>query len=606
MRFCEIFGNLPVTTKEIFLIAVYEYPYMEIDREQIREAAIRKRNYNLAVSATSWLTGIAGLILSEYGRLNVIHYNEILQNNSSPSAINFFREVPSHLTLIANAIGLSFEVYGASHVLNISSTFNPKKWFRGLLYTFNSFFNALKTKRDYAKTIELAKLTGDPILEQRVIAEVDFKEGRIDDAFKRYDDLLQAIPYDSIPEPLIWKIIQKLGEYSIYLLPKDKRKVFQSENPLIHSAFSYFKEGSYKKAKESFEEAIKSENKNIAEVNLLYAYFLDLVRDKKAKEQFAKTAALIESNPENKFESLEGTKNRVYILSGDKYISNSLIIKTNPDLAHLQGEREIIDCVVLENKDERFCLPEHLEEIVQSELGYKSKMKRDRAETLWQMIKTGHPDLERNLEDISDFLALIYCSVPLGILPPKESDISTITERLDKAGIDIDTILRITENLEPVSTILDLSTRVYKKDPHVLNWGIRKDGKIIAFDFEPAPAIPLEEDLANLTDTDGFSQELKDKMHKRVIVGFNSRNHRGIKIDLNESRLALAHGVLMRTFKLYGPLSQMSSLSEIRLALVSNGTAALNNIENNFSDYFNSSPFKVNYAELRRAIADLV
>ncbi len=119
-----------------------------IDREAIKEAAIKKRNYNLAVAATGCLTGITGFILSEYGRLNIVHYNELLQNNSSPSAINFFREVPSHLTLIAKSLGIGFSTYSALHVLNISATFNPKKWFQGLRYTFRGFFDALKTKGD--------------------------------------------------------------------------------------------------------------------------------------------------------------------------------------------------------------------------------------------------------------------------------------------------------------------------------------------------------------------------------------------------------------------------------------------------------------------------
>lgn len=579
---------------------------MVLDQELLRKAAIRKKYYNLAVSATSWVTGLAGLILCEYGRANIIDYNEILREHSNPTSITFFREVPSHLLLLGYALGIGLSTYGVLHSLNISATLNPKKWFKVLRYSFSSFYNALKTKRDYTKTIELARLIGDPISEQRLMAEVDFKEGRIDDAFKRYDDLLISMPDLSIPDPFIWRINQKLAAYSIYLLPANKRKAFQSENQFLRKAFSYFIDGKTPKAKENFERAIKLEKTNVAEINLLYAYFLELIRDKNALEQFEKTAVLIEANPENKFEPLEGTKNKVYILKGENYVSNSFIIKTNPDLAHLQGEREIIDYVNLEMNDERFCLPVHIEEVVLSEFGYKSRMKRDKVETLWQRIQVKHPDLKKNLEDVADFLAVIYCSVPLDFLPPKESDTSIITERLDRAGIDLDTILRITENLEPLSTVLNKSVKVYKKDPHILNWGIRRDGKVEAFDFEPASSVPLEEDLANLTDTDGFSQKLKDKIHERVISGFNSKNKRGIIINLDESRWALPHGALMRTFKLYGPLSRMPTLAEIKLAVVKNGTAALNNIENNFQDRFSSSEFKPNYKELRRSLADFV
>lgn len=579
---------------------------MEIDREALKKSAIEKRRYNLVVATTSWFTGLTGLILEECGRISVINYNEMMQHYSNPRVITFFREVPSHLSLLGYALGMGISTYGVLHSLNRTATFNPKKWFKGLRYTFSGFFDALKSKRDYTKTIEFVKLIGDPIFEQNAITTVDFKEGRIDEAFKRSDAVLNAIPYSSIPKPLIWKIIEGITDYALYLLPPNKRKAFQSENPFLSKAFKYFREGKTQKAKVNFKKAIEFEKKNVAEINLLYAYFLDLIKDKGANEQFTKTAILVEANPENKFEPLEGTKNKVYILGGDKYISNSLIIKTNPDLAHLQGEREIIDYVTLANEDERFCLPVHIEEIVSGEWGYKSRMKRDKVETLWQRIQKKHPDLEKNLEDVADFLALIYCSVPLDILPPKESDLSIITERLDKVGLNLDTILRITENLEPLSEVLSQSVKVYKKDPHILNWGVRSDGKIEAFDFEPASAVAIEEDLANLTDTDGFSQKLKDKIHERVILGFNSKNKRGIKIDIHESRWALPHGALMRTFKLYGPLSGMPTLSDIRLAVVKNGTAALNNIEKNFPDHFSSSDFKSNYRELRRTLADFV
>ena len=562
---------------------------MEIDREKIKEAAIRKRNYNLVVSSTSSVLGTIELILGELGRINIIDYNEMMQHYSTPRAITFFREVPSHLTLSGYALGLGISTYCILHSLNIYGTFNPQKWFRGLRYQFSGFLDAVKTRSDYTKTIELAKLIGDPILEHRVIATVDFKEGRIDEAFKRSDAVLNAIPYDSIPKPLIWKLIEGITEYAIYLLPPNKRKAFQSENPFLSKAFSYFREGKTEKAKANFEKAIEFENKNVAEINLLYAYFLELIKDKKTKEQFAKTASIIQADPSTSFESLGESKNEVNILSGSNYISQACVIKRNEDLEHLVGEIELIESIRDEVENEKNHLPLHIGEILFREGKYESYIKRIKVDTLLERIDQTHPNLEKNLEDISDFLADIYCAIPIASLSPEQSERPLILERLSHLGLKEDVIDIIVDNLDPVLDSFNEFPLVYCKDPNPKNWGIRKDETIDAFDFEPASAIRLQKDLASLTDMCELADSLKKKVHRRVIERYNRKNKEGILIDIGRSEYAWYNGVLLKAFKAYSVLSIGNSRLKFRRALVKNAKNSLIKMQEEHREEFSKN-----------------
>lgn len=579
---------------------------MEIEISGLKEAAIRKRHYNLVAATTSWLSGIAGLTFGEYGRANVINYNEMIQKNNDPGFITFFREVPSHLLLFGYALGIGIATYGALHSLNRTSTFNPKKWLTSLPYSFKGFFDALKNKRDYSKTIELARLIEDPILENRVIAEVDFKECRIEDAFKRYDAILNSIPYDSIPRPLIWKIIDAIAEYAVYLLPPNKRKAFQSENRFLGKAFSYFHEGKTQKAKASFEKAIEFEKKYVTEINLLYAYFLELIKDKKAFEQYEKTASLVQLDSATLFESIGESKNIVNIIAGDKYLSKSFVVKRS-DQEHLQGERELIEIIEANIiDDKRFAVPRHLGEIVSKAGNYESYMIREKTETILTRMRNNHPDLEKNLDLISEFLSIIYSSVPLAILSPETSDIAQISERLSEINLDNDFILQITDNLEPVLESFKWSPLVYRRDPNPLNWGIKPDGSIVAFDFEPAPAIRLEKDLINLTDMDGLSENTKNRIHLNVISGYNARSPYGTRISMEKSRLARYNGVVLRAFNNYSILSKRKTWRQVLEDLVNNASKAIKNVEKYYPDYFNKPYNRSCYNQLTAALSSLI
>lgn len=564
---------------------------IKIDREELSKAALRRKRYLRNSMLAAPLVGASLCAAAEYKRNSTIEYKKEISAPEVPQQHSYSEMLPF----------FAFYTIATYLVLDGMKKFGGFRIWDALKYNFFVLKYGLNRiirneEKAHLSDKEFSKYIKDPLDKQLVLAGIDIREGKIDLAFERYDTLQNTLYIESIPVSLVDRISSLMGNGLAYLFEKKDSAHF------ISKALEAFNFVNLQKAKRNLEKAVEVENS--AEINLLYAYFLNLTRDRKKGEQFAKTASIIKSDPNTEFKPIGETKNIVNIISGEKYISKGFVVKRNESFEHLQRERELIDIVASQLKDPRFCLPTHLGEIELRDDKYESYMIRDKGHTLLQRIKQKHPNLEKNLEDIADFLAEIYCAIPSSMLSEETSDISFIVDRMKEIDTSLDTIMQITDNLIPVINSFEDSPLVYKKDPTPLNWGILPDETIEAFDFEPAPAIRLEKDLVDLTDLDSFSEELKDKIHKRVISIFNAKNIYGFKVDVEKSKLALRNGVLLRAFNLYSRLSRSKSKRKIKEDLIKNANNALARIEKEFPDYYKS--YKENYEELKAAISQLI
>lgn len=564
---------------------------IKIDREELSKAALRRKRYLRNSMLAAPLVGISLCAAAEYKRNSTIEYKQEISAPEIPQQHSYSERFPffAVYTIAAYLVLDGMKKFGGFRVWD-ALNYNLSV----LKYSFNRIIK--NDERAHLSDKEFSRYIKDPLDKHLILAGIDIREGNIDSAFERYDALQNILYTEKIPVSLIDRISSLIGNGLAYLFEKKDSVYF------IAKALEAFKFVNLPKVKRNLEKAVEVENS--AEVNLLYAYFLNLVRDRRAKEQFAKTASIIKSDPTTEFKPIGETKNKVNIVKGEKYISKGFVVKRNKSFKHLQGERNLIEIVYQELKDPRFHLPVHIGEIEFKEEMYESYMIRDDSDTLMKRMEQKHPNLEKNLDDIADFLAEIYCTIPSSMLSEETSDISFIVDRMKEIGASLDTIMQITDNLIPVINSFEDSPLIYKKDPTPLNWGILPDETIEAFDFEPAPAIRLEKDLVDLTDLDSFSEELKDKIHKRVISIFNAKNIYGFKVDVEKSKLALRNGVLLRAFNLYSRLSRSNSKRKIKEDLVKNASNALARIENEFPDYYRS--YKENYEELKVAVSQLI
>ena len=566
---------------------------IKIDKEELSKAALRRKRYLRNSMLAAPLVGASLCAAAEYKRDSTIEYKREISTPEIPQ-VRFYSDMFPFF---------AFYTIAAYLVLDGMKKFGGFSVDNALKYNFYVFkygFNRIikNDKKAHLSDKEFSRYIKDPLDKQLVLAGIDVREGKIDLAFERYDAVSNALRTENLPVSLVDRLSSWIGNGLAYLFEKKDASYF------ISKALGEFRRGKINKTKENLTKAVEVENS--AETNLLYAYFLDLMRDRKKGEQFARTASIIRSDPTTEFEPIDETKNEVCIVSGEKYISKAFVVKRNEDKQHLEGERDLIERIRDEiEQDKRMHLPVPVGDIILNEGKHECYFRREKHERLDYRIKKQHPLLEKNFEDISDFLVAIYCAVPIDTLQ-EEEDIPVIANRLRRVGVNLDTIFEITENLNPAISACKNSVLVYKKDPHILNWGVLPDESIIAFDFEPAPAIRLEKDLPNLTDTDGISEDLKDRVHKRVVEGYNSKNKYGLKIDLYNSRLAFYNGVLLRAFKMYGPLTRMKEREEMKKDVLRNASLASDKLAEKFPDYFFHRDNKASYQRLRVALTKLV
>ncbi|MDP4012073.1 MAG: hypothetical protein Q8R00_00495 [Candidatus Nanoarchaeia archaeon] len=572
---------------------------MEIDREDVELAAKKLKNYDRLAMAAGAVTGSTIFSLGYLGREGIIKRNEYIETYNKETYQNYpLREVPSYAAIGSYGLWFAFAIYTLFHCYNITGSLNPLNVGKATYISFRSMKEKLlgDSKAYLASNMELAELLEDPLKKQMALASIDFQLGNADLTFKRYDHLLNLLPNNKIPKNFVRRSIDFIADNAVGLFYK------KDANHFINQALEYFKDNKINKTKLNLEKAIEVEN--TPETNLLYAYFLDTINQKELSiNYFNKTASFMQKNEDLNLEFIGESKNKVKVIEGNKYISKGFVIKYNSDKAHLEGERDIINFLGSELRGRRR-MPNHVGEIIFNGEDYESYMVREKCEILADKILNGKVNLTTML-NVAEFLADIYCAVPPSLLEEEKDDIISIKSSLSGAGVDLETILQITGNLTPVIKSFEDSPLVYRKDPHPWQWGFTDKGEVIAFDFEPAPAIRLEKDLANLTDTCPIPNEAKKTIHRRVIESYNEHNPYGKKIDLKTSLLALYNGVILRAFKAYSYLSLIREREYLRSILFDNAKGAITKIEEEYPDYYFDGLNGAHYRDLSDLLKEL-
>ncbi len=455
----------------------------------------------------------------------------------------------------------------------------------------NNYDRALHYFQEYVKAFNPRKLKLD-----RQLQIVPFLGDRIIKTF--YKEYLDFYRYEGIRSENFAHVDYLRPFKALENFEKDKK---ETTLPEMHFVYSLFLEMLNQRYGE-YHSLLRRKKKE--------RFTRDLLRSKSRLQWQTTIAALLAHPEEYQRENLGESFNVVFEISNKDYFKDAFVLKGQKDRESLEKERKNTENLRPVMADfEKFLTPVPLhitEETIdyQEEQIYVYAMRRSRGTSVLEFIH-GDGDIDI-LKDVAEYLALIHTHMPnTGV----KTDYRTkVLNKFSGTVVEPSITRLITESMTPVIESLKNGIFVFGKDAHPGNWLAAEKGEIVALDMEDKGAVPLEIDLVNLLEFDGFGLDgrQREELREYIIGEYVNyyKQYSGSTIEEPFSRLRYLNGVIQRMLCLYCFWSSPSRESKVKKHFVLDNTLrALDEISRGFNDYF--SIHRLDYENLQAAINDL-
>ncbi len=502
-------------------------------------------------------------------------------------------------SITAGIYGLS---YYATSLLDTLSKEDSKKF---LYHSAKSKILKLKTS-SYGSLKELEKAV--ECVPCRIaffdLATDYIKEGYLDQALVNINS---GISREETP-----KLIQLMRESSLFspnyyafsyfrFKRKLRRNPDNLENHLNMLVFSYMV-GDY-----SYVERIKGRISEKFPENLdskaIYALMLEESGDKeKSAQEWKKTLDLLLSDTElqKKFKKKGESANEILEYEPREFFRNMFLFKRG-DRKSLEEETRLTNNGrALSEPFEDYRVPES-RSIFPFGDSYVYTLKREKGQLLYEL--TGKKDM---FLKTADFLALIHARMPSEGLEPVN-----LKDYLERKVYNPDlhlperTIEMMNQSLLPLLEYLKEEPFVFNKDGHPEQWIVTEGGKIIALDWENKGLVPMQFDLANLTDYgDYFDDKEKQEIITQYAESYNKYSEDERISDFNNFHLKYLQSVIFRSLCLCSAWSspERPVMSDKRHLLVENSTRTIDLIKEHHPEHYWKE--EGNYDGLREALGE--